>query len=208
MIKLFVFDFDGTLTDTKQLAVKVIGKSLNEADYDVSHLFLENHLGLAPLHTTLSLLGIKDESLAHLVSNIYQMFESNIENIKPVKSFNYIGDVKVKKLILSNNSTNFIEEVLKSWNCDFFDEVYGAEKLESKYERFENILDKYKIKAKEVIYIGDMVTDVKLAKEVGCISVAISHPASWSSKKDILNAKPDHIITSFKDLNKIIKNIK
>ena len=93
MIKLIVFDFDGTLADTKGLASKIIKDSLHEMNHEVNQEHLERNLGLAPISGTLAILGVNQDIISSLSQKISQ---SMAGRIPPTKAQNKVS----KRLII------------------------------------------------------------------------------------------------------------
>ena len=213
MIKLIVLDFDGTIADTRKVVEKYIKSSLEKWGFKVNDKFLKA-LGNAPLKQLLHLLidgtmmqEFLDEKI-HLIAKDFMEGESKYAgDVKLAAHLELLEGMKERKIIMSNNVSSFVETVLEKFKIKFFDGVYGADKWESKIEAFKSIMKKHKVKQEEIVYIGDRPVDVKVAREVGCVSVAISSRISWSSRKDLLDAGPDYLISDLKDLKKIIEKI-
>ena len=204
MINLIVFDFDGTLVDTWKVVERAIKKSVGKFGYKVSREFLDV-LGNWSIEETLERFLDKNKHIREIVLDFVEKKEENFEKVKAVKNLDAIRKIKQKKIILSNNVSSFIRKVLSNLKVDFFDEVYGADKFKSKEDKFRKIIKKDRLKPSEVVYVGDKPVDVLLARDIGCICVAISQKASWSSRKELLDANPDFLINDLKELEKIVK---
>ena len=88
-----------------------------------------------------------------------------------------------------------------------FRKFYGAEKFTKKDKMLKKLFKKMKIKPHEAIYIGDRFSDIKYARSVGCVAVAIHNKCSWSNLETIKNENPDFIIKNFIELEKLIKEL-
>lgn len=205
-IRLIVFDFDGTLADTKELLLKIINKHI--ASFNIS---LSEHLlkvfGNAPLHDYLSLTGLRNDLVKCVAQSIEEDFVKEYKKIKACKNFIVVKDIKIKKVIVSNNLTEFVERTLNFWHANFFDRVIGADHFVDKIHAIKKLCKKYDVSADEVIYVGDKDIDVDVARGVGCHSVIVSSKTSWSSRKDILAKKPDYVIKDLGTLPEVIKLI-
>jgi len=208
MIKLLVFDFDGTLVDTKNVIYDLVEQSIQKFNYNVERVVLQQELGNKPLQEFLPLLGIKKKDVARIIddSNIEQI--KNVSQIRGTKSLNCLGKIHKKKIIISNNISEFIKDILHSLNITFFEEIYGIDDLKKdKAQKIKQIMKSDKLKPSEIIYLGDKEIDIHVARKVGCYSVILSNEFSWGDKKAILKSKPDFIITSLTQVKDIVKKL-
>jgi phosphoglycolate phosphatase len=206
MIKLIVFDFDGTLADTRKIVSMSIQSSMRKHSYSIGEKEILKVIGHAPLPGTLSKLGVRVKDVNMMVEDIRNSVKLSINKIKPSSDIYSLKKINIKRIILSNSDSKIIKKILDHWRIKF-DYVSGAESRESKITRFNKILRKYKVKPKEVVYFGDLDIDIKLAKEIGCYSAAISTKYSWGSAKSLLNAKPDFILYDIKDVESLIDSL-
>ena len=201
-----VFDFDGTLADSRKLILGVVKKHV--AKFDIS---LTGHLikvfGNAPMQDYLSLAGIRNDLVKSVTQSIEEDFTKEYRKIRACKNFSVVKDIKARKVIVSNNDTEFIEKTLHFWRANFFDAVMGADHFADKSHAIKHILKKYRVSAEETIYIGDKDIDVDVARKVGCYSIIVSNNSSWSSREDIMKKKPDYMIKDLGTLPEIIRLI-
>jgi len=205
-IKLIVFDFDGTLADTRKLFLRIIKKHLVSFEISLSKNLLK-FFGNTPLEQYLELIEIPQKFTRDVYSGIISDFKEESHKIKPCKGFIYVKNIEAKKVIVSNNVTSFIEKSLNYLHANFFDGVYGADSFKNKVWMINKLCKKYKLSKSEVVYVGDKDIDVDIARGVGCYSVIISNKSSWSLRKDVLKKKPDYLLTDLSKLNEVINEI-
>ncbi len=203
MIKLIVFDFDGTLADTQAIILRIIKEKLPKFGYAPSKKFLHS-LGRMPLSKSLGFLTNNKEKIAEIQSHLEAGFMANIKEFAPAPGFYELNKLKQRKIILSNSISSIIKSILSNFKADFFDEVYASDRFNNKVDKFLEIIRETNIKKDEVVYVGDMGDDALLAKKVGCMSVIVFGSASWDTLPEIIKAKPDFIISSLNELDKII----
>jgi phosphoglycolate phosphatase len=63
-------------------------------------------------------------------------------------------------------------------------------------------LKELKLSNKEVIYIGDMVSDIETSRNANVKIISVTW--GWSSKEELKKAKPDWIVDDPKELHKVI----
>lgn len=202
--KILVFDFDGTIVDTKSLFYKAIGDELEK--FKISRKRTEGFIDLGlSLRRMLKKMGFSFFPRRTLKKRIWKKVEKHSSEVKKCRDIEYIKDIKTKKIIVSNSLKEFIIPILKHLHLkEYFREIYGAESFADKAEFIKAYLKEHKIKKENCYYIGDRVADVKIAEKVGCVSIIIAGKYAWDSKTEILKQEPDFIIENIKDLKKIV----
>ncbi len=201
--KILIFDFDGTLADTRNewysANLKILKLlKISSPEQEVKSLL---HLG-EKINEFMKEIGFKKEA-EEIEDKVEEEF-IKIFQIKFCEGFEEIKKLNIKKIILSNSPTSAIEKILKPMNLKFFSRIYGSDKFTKKFILIKDLMKKHKLKKQEVIYIGDRVVDVEVARKAGCISVIVASRCAWNPKKDIIKANPDYIVGSLRELRRII----
>jgi len=204
MIKLLIFDFDGTIVRSKSLYFDAIYNALKKHKYNPSRKSVRDLLGFR-LEVLLEKLGINGAKAISVLKN-----EVNKKVLKKsagltacpnVASLNGILQ-KNKCVLVTNSLSEYAYPFLKKHNLKFA-MVMGAEKFSSKQDAFRVLFRKFKIKPEEAVYIADRAQDVDIARETGCKSAVISNRCSWSPLNEIKRKEPDYIINNLTALNKL-----
>ncbi len=203
MIKLLVFDFDGTIADTKKMLLSIVKDNAELFSYKINSNFVKK-FGDKPLGPTLELLGVGERVLPYLKDRIDFEFVDYADHAKPCKNLKTLKEIRKTKIVLSNSHVEFIKLALKRFGIKFFKEIYGSNGYLRKHEMFKRVIRKYKVKPREIVYVGDRAIDVELARKIGCYSVIVCNKASWSYPSEILKAKPDFVIADLGKLKKIV----
>ncbi|MBD3361251.1 HAD-IA family hydrolase [Candidatus Woesearchaeota archaeon] len=107
--------------------------------------------------------------------------------------------------IVSTNHKEIIEHQLEDYGLlKFFKVIIGngdVFKIKPNPEALLKCLKKLKLSHKEVIYIGDMVSDVETARNANIRIISVTW--GWSSKEELKKSKPDLIIDNPKELLKL-----
>ena len=114
--------------------------------------------------------------------------------------FNLVADFPL--CLVSDADLNMINPILERYKFDeiFLSEQLGTYKSSPGNIIFKKVLDKYTVKPKEVLHIGDCYSDIYGANQIGIQTCWINrNNREWD--KDI---KPDYIIHSLKEIEKII----
>ena len=188
MIKLIVFDLDGTLVDSKGLYVNTIQEvlkvhSMNFKKYDISKA-----MGPKTRQTLLNLTNIEPNLLDQLRNEInprVEMYAASLKLCPYVQEV--LRDIKKNKkqkiLIMTNSTRKYIFTALnKKGIWGLFDEVFGAEDFLNKETGFHTIFKNYHVKPDETLYVGDRRSDFDIAKSVGC-QILLVKARSWDKTK-------------------------
>ena len=207
MIKLVIFDFDGTIVDSKSAYYNSITKHVKPLGFSKERISEVIDLGLNLAETlrkfipsTIYRWWVKRNIMADVLKEV--------DKIKKCHNVNHIKDIHTKKIVVSNSLSEFVIPILKHLKLKaLFREVYCADNFNDKTEFISSYLKAHEINKGECLYVGDRVSDVNLAKKIGCSSVIVIGKCSWNSKKEIIQAEPDFVINDLADLNDIIEKI-
>ncbi len=202
--KILIFDFDGTIADTKAIYYKIIYNQLKVFGYSYKKVDKFIDLGMS-LKKTLKRLGLSFIISWIVHKRIMKDVKREVEKVKKCKDVDSIKDIKVEKIVVSNSLKEFMLPIIRQFKLKrCFKEIYGAEDFSDKSSFIKSYLKENKIRKENCYYIGDRAADVRIAKKVGCKSVVIAGKCAWDSRKELLKEKPDFIISNIKDLKKIV----
>lgn len=203
MIKLFVFDFDGTIVDTKELYLEAVYKFLNKHGYKVSKNIVEKNLGPKMQVALKNLLkNLNAKKIEKMRNEINHYVESRTKEVKPCPNIHVIKKLR-RKALITNSTRNFVLPILKRFALKF-DAVFSAEDFSDKIEGIRRLMKKFNVKPCETIYIADRKEDVKIAKAVGC-NILIVLLKSWD--KDKFRKKSKFVINDFSELENYLNNL-
>ena len=121
---------------------------------------------------------------------------------------NLVSDLSNKKLklaILTNNKSSYAEDVLSKFVLTkFFDPIIGfndVSKVKLDPEGIIKILEKWKIKPSQAIFVGDMATDIDAGKAANVRMICVS--SGLAKKETLLKYEPDIIVNNTEELIKI-----
>ena len=112
---------------------------------------------------------------------------------------------KVKLAILTNNKSQYAEEVLEKFNLSkYFERIVGfneVTEVKPNPEGILKILDKWNLKPSEVIFIGDMTTDIDAGKAAKVKMVCVA--SGLAKKNTLLEHNPDILVDNTENLIKL-----
>ena len=205
MIKLVIFDFDGTIVDSKTAYYSSIGNRLKPLGFSEKKIKETINFGLS-LWDTLREFVPSVLFRWWIRREIMRGVLKEASTMRKCHDAEHIKEIHARKILVSNSLSEFVIPVLKHFKMRrVFNGVYCADNFDNKTKFISNYLKKHKIKSKECFYVGDRVADVELAKKVGCRSIIVYGKCSWNSKKELLKAKPDFIVPDLLLVKKIVE---
>lgn len=215
VIRAIFFDFDGTISDSKRIAIKSLVQTLNEFGYDVDRKKLMELLGvkMARMLKLLKLSGgpkVDEKMLKKIKNRFYKHFTAAAigGGIRPCVSLSPLWKLKEEGMpmfVVSNSKKSFLRASVKVLGIKgLFGRVYGAEDFELKDGMISGLIKKLGLKPREVVYVGDRFSDVDAAKKAGCVSVGIHNAGSFSTFDEIMRVGPDFLVRDFWGLRRVV----
>lgn len=196
MEKLFIFDFDGVIVDSKNLWVSAVHRETKKLGYKFHKKYISERMG-PKLKITLGRLGI--EPSKSMIDGIHDDVFKNLGKVHMCRDIGVIKDIRknAKTAILTNSPGYFIKKEL-GIRKDYFDKIMCAEDFDTKENAIKMMMKKFKAGKKETVYVGDMRLDRKIAKNVGCKSIIVlAH--SWD-KEFWKKGKHNSVINNLKEI--------
>ncbi len=225
MLKLLIFDLDGTLADTGQDITNALNYALNPfgtKEFSVEETKAMVGSGISKLLESLvpadavipesyTLENGKTDSPADVVITRFLEYYDNhlIENTVAYPSVKEtlakLGDYK--KAVLSNKREVYSKRVLEGIGIfQYFDVVLGSDSVREKKPSPVPIIDlmkTYEVSKEETLIIGDSNYDIEAGKAAGIKVVAVTY--GFRSMEFLRDA--DFIIDAFDKLLEIIPQI-
>jgi HAD superfamily hydrolase (TIGR01509 family) len=206
MVKAVIFDWDGTLADTKRAVVQSFQKVLREAGCMVSDEFIERRMGIGTKKTVEEALRecdmkFDDEVLESLaaekikiqagLADIVSLFEGAIELLE-----NLQGRIKIALATMS--SRKVVAKLLSEKRIGgYFDVVVSADEIvkpKPDPEVFFVSAARLGVDPEDCVVVEDSVFGVRAAKEANMKCIAVSSGAY--SREELEEENPDLMINS------------
>lgn len=217
MIKLAIFDFDGTLVDTVDDIVTATNEFLITQKKEA--------LPAATIKATIGegirslLIDVFPEAAEQPERHLefYQLFLKIYEThfLQSPKVFpgvtNFLNSWTGDIAILSNKTEQFISPILKHLKLDHYNwrAILGGDSLSEKKPHpmtLDFILQKTGYTKDQVVIIGDGMPDMQLASNTGIASIAVSF--GYTPLERLHKYKVDHVIDHFDELLPTIASLK
>ncbi len=194
--KVIIFDFDGTLADTLDVAVKIANRMSADFGYlkvkrqDVARLRQESPFAIMRQY------HISPWKVPVILARGRLEFAKEIPRVALIGGISHVLESLDKKDltlgVLTSNSAQNIKEFLKNNNLHMFDFVEGDIGIFSKKRSLLKLMKKWGYSSSEVVYVGDEIRDIAAARHAGVTSIAVS----WGfNTHDFLAAhNPDFLV--------------
>jgi HAD superfamily hydrolase (TIGR01509 family) len=204
MIKAVIFDWDGTLADTKKAVVQSFQKVLGKTGCRVSDEFIERRIGIGTKKTiieafrecrmrvdvsTLEELANEKISIQAELTDIVRLFDGVAELLEALQ-----GRIKIGLATMS--SRKVVDKLLPEKKIEsYFDVVVTADEIAKPKPDPEIFLvsaAKLGVKPEDCVVVEDSVFGVRAAKAAGMRCIAVS--SGVYSREELGKEKPDMIV--------------
>ncbi len=211
-INLIVFDFDGTLFDTKKDIAASVNASLKKygfqpVDEDKIWSYTGDGTEILLKRILKEDKGILFKKILDYTINYYSLNFANFT--KPVDDvIDFLDKFKEKKkVILSNKNREIITKVLNKFNLlQKFQAVYGKDSfMKNKPDPYPllKIMEDFGVVPENTIFIGDSANDIIIAKRSGIRSFII--PSGATPIEDIKKLNPFKIFYNYREIENLLK---
>ena len=193
MIKYLIWDFDGVICDSKNIAFEIhnqIAKRQKKLpmiynEYDYAKIMNEGY------DESLGKYLNKDEINQYFFEHREAMYKRRMEFKLHSKVVDFIKNNKIPSIIITATYEKLVLDVLKNngYDGNMFKNIFGRETEGSKVEKLNNLCQKRKIKKDEIVYIGDTLSDIEFCKKVNIPIISVGYgycPPELFKKKEIL----------------------
>jgi phosphoglycolate phosphatase len=208
--QVYIFDFDGTLADSKDRSVVSTQKAFEELNLDApTSEEVEHYMGI-PIESSFRSMAkaeFQEEEFIALLTCFRRIYKEQETGL--LKTFPYVPEVlKTLKeddrsiFVISSKHSDVLKRNLKSLKIhEFFNDVLGSDTV-SHYKPHPDgiykVLEKYNFKKKEVVMIGDSTYDIQMAKNAQVSSCGVTWGAH--SEEQLRLETPDHLVHNFQDI--------
>jgi len=209
MFQAVIFDWDGTLANTRNVIVISFQRALTEINCNVSNEYIERRIGIGAAETFREILRAAnvpfDEGLVEDL--VERKSELEIELANQVKLFPGVRELlevlsgKIKMGLASMNNRSVIMHMVEAKELKkYFEVILTAESISKSKpnpEIFLKAASELKAAPQQCVVIEDSIFGVKAAKsaKMGCVAVT----TGVYSKEELEEERPDLTVHSLQD---------
>lgn len=205
--KLLIFDWNGTISDDRipvQTAFNRVATELGLKPIEDLKEWLKQSVKAFEEEYSKQLSGAKSsEEIRQLYFKHFSTLRE--EGIKPtiyedaVQTLTTIKRGNKKLIVISSHSEkSLLTEAEEYGLTKHFDRIIGSIKI--KTDAIMQVCKDYSVDTRDSAYIGDMINDIKFAKQAKAISIALTQ--GYHDKKTLIAQKPDFIFDKLSDIVK------
>ena len=217
MTKAVIFDWDGTLADTRKAVVQSFQRVLTGAGCKVSDEFIERHIGIGTKKTIIEAfrechMGINVATLEKIakekvkiqaeLAGLVKLLDGATELLKALEG-------KTKMAIATMSGREVIDKLLSEKRLEsYFEAVVTADDVSNPKPDPEVFLKAAKllgVDPKDCVVVEDSVFGVRAAKRANMKCVAVS--SGFYSKQELQEERPHMVIDSLVEKEKILQFI-
>ena len=196
MVKLILFDFDGTIVDSFDVVYNIqkdLEKKFKLGVFTSKRAFRDIYMGNFYVNLR------KRTNKKDLSQYKAECEKLNIKAARRLKVFGGLKKAlsvlknKFRIVIVSSNFSPVIKKVLKKEGIAFFDDVLGADAGESKVEKIKDCLKRFNTAKKDAVFVGDTVGDLLEARKAGVRTIAVAW--GFHGKNRLIKASPDKLVS-------------
>lgn len=204
--KMFIFDFDGTIADSRTTLVKIANELAEEFGYDP---VTENDvIRLSNLSSRDIILQspIPAYKIPFLLRRVKKELNQHIANLKPFVGIKEALS-KLKQqgfnlgIVTSNMEDNVLEFLENNELEYYFDFVYSANTIFGKNKVINRLIKKHQLLIDQIVYVGDETRDIEAAKKSKIKVIAVAW--GFNSADILAQHQPDFLIDKPHQLTEI-----
>ncbi|MED5247550.1 HAD hydrolase-like protein [Priestia sp. LL-8] len=209
MKKVILFNFNGTITNTKFLAIDMYNEIAEKQGYKKISEEDVPYLSSLSIRNRCKVLNLPLYKMPLVGIAIKRRSQQYIPHLKPVsgmkETLRLLKQEGYKIGFTTSNNQVVMNEFLINNTINIFDYRHFSFSPLSKSKDISSFLKKYDLKKEDVVYVGDELRDIKAAKKNSLFCIAVS----WGfDSVELLNTgRADKVITQPKEIVDVLSRL-
>jgi phosphoglycolate phosphatase len=204
-----IFDFDGTLVDSRQLGLDLYNEIAARRGFQPMTDERIEALRQMPMMERFSSVGVPIHRLPSLALEFTRLYGSILDRLA---FFDGIPDLLasleargVTLHVLSSNSEDNIRRFLSSQGITVMATITSARNVFGKHRALAKLLKRQGLRPQDVLYVGDEERDVVACKQVQVPIAAVTW--GFDSPETLKAAGADHLVEQPRDLGDLVSRL-
>ena len=208
MLRDIVFDFDGTIADSKGLSIVLMNDQADKYSFrrvdDPAEITRINHM---PIRERMRHVGLAPWQLPFVIRDVKRALAQRIQEVQPFDGmrelFLRLRDDGYRLAIITSNDEANVERFLAVHDLRLFHRIHAEKNLFGKAKVFRHYLKREGLRPDDVLYVGDEQRDIAACREVGIAVVAVT----WGFDPEALLTmlQPDYVARHPQDIYDVVK---
>ncbi|OQX86581.1 MAG: hypothetical protein B6D55_05750 [Candidatus Omnitrophica bacterium 4484_70.2] len=210
MIKLVIFDLDGTLVNSIEFWLSLYKKTVKKFGVEIDEKELKKRFGKKDVDILISLTP-KDKQ--EKILKYYHNLKKKEKNYVDLNKFEYadkvLGKIKrkgIKIAVATGNTKDIAEFIIKKNKLDKYIDYLvtndDVEKGKPAPDMILKILKHFGLEKKEVLSVGDAIYDYEAAKNAGIKSALVK--TGVLDGEECVKCNPDYVFNDIRDILKLL----
>lgn len=196
MIKYVIFDFDGTLADSKNSLISAWNSLADKYQFKkIKYEDLES-LKTLSIKERSELLNFPMYKMPIVIPELYSLYRQSIKDITLFDGIKNVLDELESRgyqtAIISSNSEDNIKEFLQRNEVESITEVICSSRIFGKDKMIKNFIKSHNLQVSEVIYVGDEHRDIVACKKSGVKVIWVGW--GYDAAEVVQTANPDYMV--------------
>jgi phosphoglycolate phosphatase len=206
--KLLIFDFDGTIADTFDIAVTILNKLAGEFGFRALHPKDLERARDMRTRQLMRFLHIPTRKMSRLARRGSEELHACIHSVQPLpgmpQALRELQALGYSLGIITSNTEVNVDIFLRGHGLDLFDFVRCSSKLLGKARMIRSVIRRLHVRATEILFVGDETRDIEAAKKVGIRMAAVTW--GYNSRRSLEAMRPDFVFESPSELVAFLAN--
>lgn len=205
---IVIFDFDGTIADTKEAVISVTNRLAPEFGFAPLDEKEIAHFQNLTAKEVIKQSGVCWWQLPFLMKRVRQELKAEIKNISPIKGIETVLETLKQNncqlgIITSNSEDNASQFLRQHGLLHCFNFIESSFHVFGKDKVIKRCLHQKNISPEMVAYVGDETRDIEAARKSGVRSVAVSW--GFNTAEALAKCEPDLLMNDPVDLLLVMK---
>ncbi len=201
--QIVIFDFDGTIADTKECVISITNRLAPEFGFAPLDEKEIAHFQNLTAKEVIKQSRVRWWQLPFLMRRVRQELKAEIKNISPIKGIETVLETLKQNncqlgIITSNSEDNASQFLRQHGLLHCFNFIESSFHVFGKDKVIKRCLTQKNVSPERVTYVGDETRDIEAAKKSGVRSVAVTW--GFNTADALAKGEPDLLINDPREL--------